>query len=90
MIVDLTINKKGGHFTYYYTWCKKIDKEIIDTKKQAFLKLFQIINSEKLVLPSVNIADRYFLLYYMIIIIRILLNKKNNHLIAHTAKKIID
>ena len=52
MIVDLTINKKGGHFTYYYTWCKKIDKEIIDTKKQAFLKLFQIINSEKLVLPS--------------------------------------
>jgi hypothetical protein len=86
MIIDLTINKKGGHFTYYCNWCKKIDKEIIDTKKQFFLKLFQIINAERLVLPSVNIADRYFILYYMIIIIRIVLNKKNNHLITHSAK----
>ena len=86
MIIDLTINKKVGHFTYYFTWCKKIDKEIVDTKKQVFLKLFQIINAERLVLPSVNIADRYFILYYMIIIIRIVLNKNNNHLITHTAK----
>ena len=86
MIIDFTINKKDGHFPYYKHWCEKIDNKTLYTKKQVFLNFFNIINADRLIIPSANIADKYFFIYFVFFLIRIFLNKKKNHIITHTAK----
>ena len=88
MILDLTINNKEGHFDYFSKWSKSLDSNIIDSKKLILKNFFKILKTDRLIIPSANIFDRHFLIYFIIVTLRYFLGKNQNFFIVHSIRRL--
>lgn len=88
MLLDLTANNKGGHFDYFSKWSKSLESNIIDSKKLLLQNFFKILETDRLIIPSANIFDRHFLVYFIIVTLRYFLGKNQNFFIIHSIRRL--
>ena len=88
MLLDLTANNKGGHFDYFSKWSKSLEANIIDSKKLLLKNFFKILETDRLIIPSANIFDRHFLVYFIIVTLRYFLGKNQNFFIIHSIRRL--